>query len=162
MSETQTFVDPVAFGDGKYQLGPLSMKQVVELERLCGSKDAQGNLVPKSIYQIHSECEAGLGFNKETEAPAYFGAGSAHPSDIHHTVRLLLIAGNSGMVAGAQIDVGPAKAAQLCDDYLYPHRPLIEGQYLAWAGLNAMIVGTEVKKKAVSPSEDDLSPSPAA
>jgi hypothetical protein len=155
----RTFVAPISFGDGKYQLGPLSLKQVVELERLCGAKDAQGAIVPKSVYQIHSECEAGLGFEEQTEKAGYFGGGAARPMDIYHTVRLLLIAGNSGMVAGSPIEVGPTKAAQLCDDYLYPHRPMIEGQYLAWAGLNAMIVGVDVKKKAEPSQERDLSPS---
>jgi hypothetical protein len=157
----QTSLEPVKFGDGTYKLGALSLKQIVELERACGHKDAQGNVTPKSIYQIHAECEAGLGFNEEAGQAAYFGGGIARPMDIYHTVRLLLIAGNSGVVAGVETPVGPQRAAQLCDDYLYPYRPLIEGQYLAWAGLNAMIVGIDVKKKEPAPGES-LTDSPEA
>lgn len=160
--DLETFVRPITFADGKYQLGPLSMKQIIELERACGMKDAQGNLIPKSVYTIHAELEQGLGVNKDDGAASYFGGGAAHPGDIANTVRLLLIAGNSGLVAGEPIEVGPAKAAQLCDDYLYPHRPLIEGQYLAWAGLNAMIVGVSVKKKAGEAADESRTPSSEA
>lgn len=157
----QTFVEPVDFADGKYQLGPLSIKQIIELERNCGFKAPDGRVYPKSIYQIHDELGAGLGL--QDERAVYVGGGAAHASDIREGLRLLLIAGNRAIVAGEEIEVGPVKAAQLCDDYLYPHRPLIEGQYLVWAGLSAAIVGIDIKKKPdQSAQSEDMSPSAAA
>ncbi|WP_066795053.1 hypothetical protein [Sphingomonas soli] len=154
----ETRLKPVQFGDGKYSLA-LNLKQIIELERNCGVTDRDGKLFPKSIYAIHEELGAGLGLNDE--APVYLGGGAARPSDIRETIRLALIGGDNGLLgSGEEIKVGPAKASQLCDDYLFPHRPIVEGQYIAWAVLNAAIVGVEVKKKAVSDPESDLSPSP--
>lgn len=154
----QTRIEPIRFGDGTYTLF-LNIKQLVELERSCGTTDRDGRLHPKSMYQIYEEVGAGLGMNDDT--PIYLGGGAAHPNDIREVIRLGLIGGNNGLLgSGEEIKVGPAKAQQLCDEYLYPHRPLIEGQYIAWAVLNAAIVGVEVKKKADSPQESDPSPSP--
>lgn len=153
-----TRIEPVQFGDGKYSLF-LSLKHIIELERNCGVADRDGRLHPKSIYAIHEELGAGLGLNEET--PVYLGGGAARPSDIREVIRLALIGGNNGVLgSGEEIVVGPAKANNLCDDYLYPHRPMVEGQYIAWAVLNAAIVGVEVKKKAEHPPVSDPNPSP--
>lgn len=146
---SSTANEPIKFADGIYQFGPLSLKQAIELERACGTTDREGILHPKSVYTIYDEIGRGLGLDGET--PVYLGGGAAHPSDIRETIRLLLIAGGQGMVAKQEVEVGPIKAAQLCDDYLYPARPMLEGQYLAWAGLKAMIEGVTLKKKAVTP-----------
>lgn len=151
-----TALEPISFGDGKYQFGPLSLKQVVELERACGVTDREGVLRSKSVYVIYDELGQGLGLNGD--APVYLGGGGAHPGDIREVIRLALIAGNSGVVAGNEIQVGPVKAGQLCDEYLYPERPMIEGQHIAWAVLNAMIVGVTLKKKAETTEEGPESP----
>lgn len=140
-----TTLEPIDFADGKYQFGPLSIKQTIELERACGETDRDGLLHPKSLYTLHTEFGDGLGLDDET--PVYVGGGSAHPAHIRETIRLLLIAGGSGIAAGQQVEVTPAKAAQLCDDYVYPARPLVEAQYIAWAALEAMIRGVTLKKK---------------
>lgn len=138
--------EPIAFGDGEY-LFRLPLKQIFEIERNCGFHDRDGILRPKSIYLILDELEAGLGENQETGAAVYLGGGAAHARDIREVIRCGLIGGNSGMVAGEEIEVGPNKAKQLVDDYLYPSRPLVEGQHIAWAILNAVVRGATLKKK---------------
>lgn len=142
----QTDLESVAFADGKYRFA-LTLKLIIEIERNCGEKDRDGVPRPKSVYITHDELGAGLGLNDD--AAVYFGGGAARASDIREVIRCALIGGNSGLVAGQQIEVGPQKAVELCDNYLFPHRPLIEGQYLAWSILEAAIRGIRVKKKAV-------------
>ncbi|GGO96571.1 hypothetical protein [Stakelama pacifica] len=143
----ETAIEPIAFGDGKYQLR-LTLKQIFEIERSCGFKDHEGITRPKSIYIMLDELEAGLGQQQDTEQPVYLGGGAAHARDIREVIRCALIGGNSGFVAGEEIEVGPGKAQQLVDEYLFPARPLVEGQYIAWAVLNAVIRGVTLKKKA--------------
>jgi len=149
----RTELEPVKWADGTYRLF-LPLKQLLELERNCGATDRDGILRTKSVYAIHEECGQGLGFNSETGEPAYLGAGNAHAGDIREAMRLLLIGGDAGMVNGAEIAVGPLKANQLCEDYCYPARPLVEAQYLVWSALDAAIRGVQLKKKP--PQSDSL------
>lgn len=144
-------LDSVAFADGRYRFA-LTLKLIVEIERNCGHMDRDGVLQPKSIYRIHDELSGGLALDDDT--PVYLGGGDARASDIREVIRCGLIGGNSGVVAGVSIEVGPAKAGELCDSYLFPHRPLIEGQYLAWAILDACIRGVTLKKKAESDEQE--------
>lgn len=151
-------LDSIKFGDGSYRLA-LPLKWIVELERSCGSPDRDGVLVPKSIYTIHAELEAGLGL-LDDEQPTYLGGGSARPSDIREALRCALIGGGVGMVAGDEIKVGPHKAVELVDTYLpNPVIGWVEGQHLAWAILNATIRGPQLKKKPED-GVGDLNPSP--
>lgn len=150
-------LDSVAFGDGKYTLA-LPLKWIVEIETKCGALDRDGVHRPKSIYAIHTELGEGLGITAEDE-PVYLGAGLARPSDIREVLRCALIGGGVGMVAEAEIKVGPHKAADLVDTYLpNPATGWVEGHHLAWAILDATIRGPRLKKK-VSEPEDGPSPS---
>ena len=149
--------DPIKFADGTYRFF-LPMKQVLELERACGATDRDGILHTKSIYTMHEEMGQGLGLD-EAGNPVYLGGGTAHPRDIKEVIRLALIGGGSGLVDGVEVEVGPLKAQQLCEDYVYPAQPLINGQFLAWSILEAAIRGVQVKKKELTPaseSEGDL------
>lgn len=137
-------LESVAFADGRYRLA-LTLKLVVEIERNCGTTDRDGVTRPKSIYTIHEEVGAGLAL--DGEQPVYLGGGASHANDIRQVIRCALIGGKAGMVADEEIEVGPQRADQLCDEYLFPHRPLIEGQYIAWAVLDACIRGASLKKK---------------
>jgi hypothetical protein len=134
------------------------MKQVIELERKCGQFDREGVPHPKSIYQIHSELGAGLGIDEDL--PVYMGGGATYPNDIREVIRLGLIGGNKGLVDEEEKEVGPLTASHLVDSYVYPARPLIESQHVAWSILQAAIVGVQVKKKAeTSEAAEGLTPS---
>jgi hypothetical protein len=134
----------------------LPLPRVVELER-SGNGGAG-----KSIFRMFDEIGAGLGFDG-TGAPVYVSGGDARVDDVRNTIRLALLGGNSD---GADQEVGPKRAAQLVEDYVYPARPLVEGLALAWAILNAAINGIAVKKNEQSESAEDatesLNPSPSA
>ena len=137
------------FADGKYRFW-LSLPQVLELERTCGSKDNDGVLRPKSVFQIYEEISAGLGLN-ESGAAVFMGAGRANALDILTTIRVGLIGGGKGLVNGEEKEVGPLTAQQLVADYCFPSRPMSESLSVAWAILNAAIEGVLVKKKAATP-----------
>lgn len=123
------------FADGSYRFW-LPLPQALELERNCG----------KSLFTIFDQVASGLGLIDDK--PVYATGGAAMVKDIRETIRLGLIGGNSAMVDGEEKPVGPQTAKQLVDDYVYPARPLIEGQYLAWGILKAAIEGVQLKKKA--------------
>ncbi|WP_121119102.1 GTA-gp10 family protein [Croceibacterium ferulae] len=95
----------LSFADGRYTFW-LALPQVIELERKGGGK---------SIFTMYDQIGAGLGI--VGEQPVYAGGGSAMLTDIRETIRLGLIGGNSGMVSGAQIEVGPNLARDLVDTY---------------------------------------------
>lgn len=126
----------VKFADGTYRFW-LPLPQIIELERKTGDK---------SVFAIYDELSGGLGL--KDDAPVYLGGGGAHITDIRETIRLGLIGGNEGLTDAGKIEVGPLLAKQLVDDYVYPARPLIEGQHIAWQILHAAINGIQLKKKA--------------
>ena len=80
--------------------------------------------------------------------------------DVRETIRLALIGGNSGMVEGEEVEVGPLLAKQLVDGYIYPARPFSEGVVLAWRILHAAIHGVQLKKKAEPKAEAEPSDPP--
>lgn len=135
----------LAFGDGDYRFW-LGLPQVVELERKCGDK---------SIFAMYDAMGGGLAI--DGTAPIYLGGGSAMVAEIRETIRLGLIGGNSGMVDGAAIEVGPQKARDLVESYVFPNRPLVEGLHVAWSILHAAIVGISLKK-APGAGEEPLAP----
>lgn len=142
------------FGPGTFRFW-LPLPQVVELERNCGSQRVGDTpAVPKSMLLIYDQLGAGLA--ADDGRPVYLGGGGAILKDIRETIRLGLIGGNSGMVDGEQVEVGPIRAKELVDEYLYPARPLIEGAYLAWSILHAAINGISLKKKAEAESDQPV------
>jgi len=138
----------LAFGDGDYRFW-LGLPQVVELERKCGDK---------SVFAMYDAMGAGLGIDGAT--PVYLGGGSAMVTEIRETIRLGLIGGKSGMVDGAEIEVGPQAARELVEGYVFPNRPMVEGLHVAWSILHAAIVGISLKK-APGAGEVPLAPSPS-
>ena len=144
-----TAVD-LKFADSEYHFA-LLLPQIFELERTCGSADAEGFRRGKSIFQIYEEISAGLGLGID-DAPVFIGGGKANAKDIRETIRLGLIGGG----------LSPIDAKQLVDDYCFPVRPIAECLSVAWAILRAAIEGVEVKKKvAVSEgAESSQNPSP--
>lgn len=124
----------LGFADGDYTFA-LPLPQFLELERKTG----------KSAFAIYDQVSAGLGID-DADA-VYLGGGAAMLADVRETIRLGLIGGNSALVDGEEVEVGPRTALSLVDAYVYPARPLIEGQRIAWAILNAAIEGVQLKKK---------------
>ncbi len=135
-----TAVD-LAFADGEYHFW-LPLPQIIELERKTG----------ESILVIEERLRGAIGVDGEDFV--FLGGGSAKITDVRETIRLGLIGGNSAMVDGQEIEVGPVLAASLIDAYAYPTRPLSEGIVLAWRILHAAIHGVELKKKVTNPSEE--------
>ena len=135
-----------AFGDGTYTFW-LPLPQVIELQRRCALIDAEGRAHPKSILVIFEQINEAMGPDGEGSA-LWLGGGSVLPQEANEVLRLGLLGGNSGMVDGEEIPVGPQLAKQLVDNYGYPARPLSEVMAHAWRVLHAAIVGIDVKKKA--------------
>ncbi|MEN6450342.1 MAG: hypothetical protein ABFC96_07620 [Thermoguttaceae bacterium] len=136
------------FGPGTFRFW-LPIPQVIELERNCGSQRVGDTpAVPKSMLLIYDQLGAGLA--ADDGRPVYLGGGGAILKDIRETIRLGLIGGNSGMVDGEQVEVGPIRGKELVDEYVYPARPLVESVYLAWSILHAAINGISLKKKVTT------------
>lgn len=140
-----TAVD-LKFADGEYRFW-LPLPQVIELERKTGT----------SILVIEERLRGAIGVDGSEFV--FIGGGSAMMMDVRETLRLGLIGGNSAMVDGEQIEVGPMLARQLVDDYVYPARPFAEGVVLAWRVLHGAIHGVELKKK-VTPTKKPQSAKP--
>lgn len=145
MPDTRVELD---FADGRYSFW-LALPHVVELERKCGGK---------SVFAMYDAMGAGLG--TVGDDPVYMGGGTAMVTEIRETIRLGLIGGNSGLVDGAEIEVGPNTARNLVDTYTFPARPLVEGLHIAWTILHAAIVGIDLKK-VDGAGEEPLAPSPS-
>ena len=139
------------FADGKYRFW-FPWPQTFELERICGGKDSDGVLRPKSIFQIYDEFWHGMGLGDDGKA-VFMGGGRANAADILAVIRLGLIGGNRGFVMGEEKEVGPLTAQQLVKDYCFPARPLAESLAVAWAILNAAIEGIHLKKNETTESE---------
>jgi hypothetical protein len=144
MPDTRVDLD---FADGRYSFW-LALPHVIELERKCGGK---------SIFAMYDAMGAGLGM--AGDAPIYMGGGAAMVTDIRETIRLGLIGGADGTVDGASVDVGPRRAAELVETYVFPARPLTEALHVAWSILHAAIVGIDLKKKPDEELAESRSPS---
>lgn len=138
------------FGDGRYRFW-LALPHVIELERKAGNK---------SVFAIYDQLGAGLGL--DGDQAVYLGGGAAMITDIRETIRLGLIGGNNGMVAGEDVEVGPIRARELVDLYTFPNRPIVESVHVAWSILHAAITGISLKKKAEPESGESLNPSEKA
>lgn len=135
------------FADGEYAFW-LPLPQIVELERKTGDT---------SILTIEERLRAAIG--QEGEEFTFLGGGAAMVADIRETLRLGLIGGNSAVIDGEDVEVGPVLAKQLVDQYVYPARPLSEGVVLAWRVLYAAIFGVRITPKKAEPGEPGESPS---
>ena len=142
------------FGDGRY-LFALKFPQIIELERKCGRKLPDGTILSKSVFQIFEEMTDGIGVGQDDGQARFVGGGQANALDISETIRLGLIGGNSGLVDGDAIEVGPLTASSLVKSYVH-ERPLSEGIAVAWAILNAAITGVQLKKKPESEKAQPL------
>lgn len=132
------------FGDGTYRFH-LPMAQIVEIERLCGDK---------SIIAMYDEMGMALGIGREDGEPVFVGGGSARIRDVYEVIRCGAIGGRNVVRNGQTHVVSPLDAKQLADRYV-DGRPLGETIPVAWAILNAAIMGVQVKKKVTPSPESD-------
>lgn len=140
------------FADGEYRFW-LGLPQLVELERKCGDT---------SVLVLEERLRGAIGVDDKGKF-TFLGGGSAMIADVRETIRLALIGGASGVVDGADIEVGPQRAMQLVETYVCPARPLSEGVVLAWRILHTLLNGADLKKKSDQEgSEADLSESPSS
>jgi len=136
------------FAGGKFRFW-LPGPQIFAVERGPVARRHEG--YPRSIFAMYDQLSEGLGLAEGRAV--YVGGATALEGDIRNIILQGLIGGNSGMVDGEQIEVGPQLAAEMVQDNLYPARPLIECMHLAWAILNAAINGIDLKKKPVATDE---------
>lgn len=137
MSDTAIELD---FGDGRYRFF-LPMARICEVERLCGDK---------SIVTMHEEMGAALGIEPETEALRFLGGGSPRIKDVYEVIRCAAIGGEECERDGETHRVSALDAKRLVDAYV-DGRPLSETVPVAWAILNAAVMGVRLKKKAAPP-----------
>ena len=122
----------MSFADGEYRFF-LPIPQVTELE--SGGQ---------SMCALEFRLRESIGLTIDGEA--IYGGGNAVDADsIRKIIRLALIGGNGGTVEGEKVDVGPQRARELVETYVYPARPLAEGAALAWRILATAIYGNEPK-----------------
>lgn len=134
------------FGDGRYRFW-LSAK---------GAADLEHELAPLTIAMMHSLLEQCM--SEEDDGTISFALGGAiGVKAMRMLIREALREGNCGMVDGAEIEVGPLKASELVDKYVYPARPLEEGLVLAAHILFSQVRGIKLKKKV----SDGPAPQPA-
>ena len=120
------------FADGEYRFF-LPIAQVAELERSG-----------LSMCALEFRLRESIGLTMDGEA--IYGGGNAVDADsIRQIIRLALIGGDSGKVDDEKVDVGPQRARELVETYVYPARPLAEGAALAWRILATAIYGNEPK-----------------
>lgn len=131
MDDTRVEMD---FGDGRYSFW-LPMPLITELERKSGRAFLA---IEHSIRE--AVCQDGDDFG-------FMGGGSCPTQDILDVVRLGLQGGNSGLVDGEQVEVGPERARQLVAAYCYPMRPLEETVMHAFRIATTAVVGVRLKKK---------------
>lgn len=134
MSDTALEAD---FGDGKYRFW-LPMKQIVEIERLCGNR---------SILTIHDELGGAMGRVSEAEPPVFIGGGEGRIRDIYEVIRCAAIGGGKRIDGETETAIHPTDAKRLVDQYV-DGRPLAETLPVAWGILDAAIHGVQLKKKA--------------
>lgn len=138
------------FAGGRYTFW-LPMARICEVERNRGDK---------SIVTMYEEFSAGIGIDQESEDPRFFGAGPVRIADVREIIRCAAIGGGSAVIADEEVKVSPNDAARLVADYV-DGRPFTETVPVAWAILNATIMGVSLKKKA-QPDAGEQSPTEKA
>ena len=126
----------LSFGDGQHTFW-LPMARIVEVERLCGDK---------SVVTMFEDFGAAIGLERDTEVPRFMGFGSARLKDIYEVIRCAAVGGG----------MSPNDAKSLVDNYV-DGRPYTETVPVAWAILNAAIMGVSLKKKAPEDEAGDMS-----
>lgn len=118
------------FADGTYAFH-LPMAQIEAIERQCGDK---------SIVDLANELakETGLAEPK----PHRLLYGPVKLGNVATIIHRALIGGGRGEVAGELVTVDAERAAWLVATYVH-ERPLAETAPLAWAILNAAIIGND-------------------
>jgi hypothetical protein len=134
------------FADGTY-LFRLPLPQMFALERAFSDGS--------DVLTVEQGMRGAVGLDGDDYV--FLGGGSARIGDVRETIRLALIGGNHGMVAGEEIEVGPIRAKQLVDEYVCPARPLDEGLLLAWRILHALVFSPRLKKKADDRADENPS-----
>lgn len=126
------------FGDARYKFW-LPMARVVEVERLCGDK---------SILAMHEEMGGALGIDQANDnATVFMGGGDGRLKDIYEVIRCGAIGGNERHDGSETSPVSAIDAKRLVDNYV-DGRPISETLPVAWAILNAAVMGVSLKKKA--------------
>jgi len=135
----------LGFADGEYRFA-LLLPQQLELEKVCGFVDRDGNQRRRGLVEIYSDVVAGLGVvDGQIVANPYAGRASAY--ETREVIRLGLIGGGRGEAAGQAVEVGPNKARELVEAYV-DSRPIVERWTIAAAILKAAVEGFDPPKKA--------------
>ena len=133
---SDTAVD-LEFGDARYRFW-LPMARIVEIERLCGDK---------SIVTMFDELGASLGLDQMTGEAHFLGGGATRIRDVYEIIRCAAMGGGECERGGVTVKVSALDAKRLVDGYV-DGRPMAESVPVAWAILNAAIMGVRLKKKA--------------
>jgi hypothetical protein len=119
----------VPFADGQYRFW-LPMPQVNELEKTISVCELEWHLRPSVALSADGSA-------------VYAGGTVAQVRAIRDTIRLGLIGGAKGTVDGETVEVGPNRARELVDAYVFPAQPLGDAAALAWRILAAAVYGNE-------------------
>lgn len=135
----------LAFADGHYRFW-LPLPQVRELER-------DGPVLLALAWHL----QGGIGID-ETGKPFYAGGTGAEIRAIRDVIRLGLIGGNRAIVDGEELEVGPKRAAELLDAYVFPTRALSEAAAIAWRVLAAAVYGNDPQRHTLASTSDPTPP----
>lgn len=138
-----TFIEQ-DFGPGRFRFG-FTLPQIFELER---GPDAyrHESLYPRAIGVMYEALNSAIGLQGEDKTPVWIGGAASVVQDIREIIRLGLIGGNSGIIDGQEIEVGPNRASELVNAYVFPARPLEESTLLAWHIIHAAHKAIAIKK----------------
>lgn len=125
------------FGEARYRFW-LPMARIVEIETNRGGK---------SIVTMFQEFSEGMVYTKNSDDPEFYGIGLAHIADVAEIIRCAAIGGRERYDGEEAKPVSPMDAKRLVDLYV-DGRPMTETVPVAWAILNAAIMGVKLKKKA--------------
>lgn len=128
------------FADGHYRFW-LPVGLAVRLER-------ELSLTIAGMYARLIEC---TGINELGEYVFTGGGEAISVEAMRAVIRTALEGGNCGIVDGVEGEVGPLRAKDLVNGYVFPARPLGEGLALASHILVAALHGIELKKKSDDP-----------
>ena len=124
----------LAFADGRYRFFS-TLALLIEFEKNHGS-----------ICMVEPQLRMGIGLDENGKA-IFNGESAAFAPACRDLIRLALIGGNKGIVDGEEVKVGPIRAMELVDLYVFPARPLAEAAALAWQIASVMIYGNELGAK---------------
>jgi hypothetical protein len=132
------------FGPGLFRFG-FQMPQIFELERGPQAYRHEG-IYPRAIGTMYEQLCQAVGLQGEDKTPVWIAGAPILVQDVREIIRLAIIGGNCCTIDGQESEVGPTRARELVDTYVYPARPLEEGVMLAWDILRAAHKAIDVKK----------------